>query len=69
MSLRKEVRPQISTEPHEKLSIMAERRQVQIAELAARLLEQAIAYEWHEESMVIARSERLGKRRRALDGD
>ena len=67
--LRKEVRPQIAVDSHERLSIMAEQSQLQISELAARMLEKAIAYEWHEISMALARSERLGKRRRALEGD
>lgn len=63
MSIRgKEVRPLIVSELHEKLAIIAEYRDVQIAELAARLLEKAIVGEWHEVSVLIERSERLGKR-------
>ncbi len=63
MSIRgKEVRPLIVAELHEKLAIMAEYRDVQLAELAARLLEKAIVGEWHEVSVLIERSERLGKR-------
>ena len=68
MSLRgKEVRPQIDDVPHERLSIIAEYRGEQIAELAAKLLEKAIAYEWHEVSVLIERSERLGKRWKAAE--
>lgn len=68
MSLRgKEVRPFLEPEAHEKLAIMAEHKDIQIAELAARLLEKMIAAEWHEVSILIARSERLGKRWKAVD--
>lgn len=63
MSVRgKEVRPLIEPTLHERLAIIAEYRDVQLAELAARLLEKAIVGEWHEVSVLIARSERLGKR-------
>lgn len=63
MSIRgKEVRPLIEPELHEQLAIIAEYRDVQIAELAARLLEKSIVAEWHEVSVLIERSERLGKR-------
>ncbi len=49
MSLRgKEVRPLIDAELHERLSIMAEHREMQINEFASRLLEKAVAGEWHE---------------------
>jgi len=40
---------------------------MQINELAARLLEKAIAGEWHEVSILLERSERLGKRWKAVD--
>ena len=46
---------------------MAEHGDVQIAELAARLLEKAIVGEWHEISLLIERSERLGKRWKAVE--
>lgn len=70
MSLRgKEVRPQIGQDEHEKLAIIAEYRDVQIAELAARLLEKAIVGEWHEVSVMIERSERLGKRWKATESE
>jgi hypothetical protein len=70
VSLRgKEVRPLIEYSLHEKLSIMAEFNDVQIHALAARLLEKAIVGEWHEVSLLIARSERLGKRWKATEGD
>lgn len=70
MSLRgKEVRPLIEEDAHERLSIIAEHRDMQINELAARLLEKAIAGEWHEISILLARSERLGKRWKAVEGD
>lgn len=63
MSLRgKEVRPLIDADLHERLSIMADHADKQINEFAARLLEKAIAGEWHEVSVLIERSERLGKR-------
>lgn len=63
MSLRgKEVRPLIEPDLHEKLAIMAEFKDMQIADIAARLLEKAIVGEWHEISLLIERSERLGKR-------
>ena len=66
MSIRgKEVRPLIDAVLHERLAIIAEYRDVQLAELAARLLEKAIVGEWHEVSVLIERSERLGKRWKA----
>lgn len=69
MSVRgKEVRPLIDESLHERLSIIAEYRDVQLAELAARLLEKAIVGEWHEVSVLIERSERLGKRWKAAEG-
>lgn len=69
MSIRgKEVRPLIDASLHERLSIMAEFRDVQLAELAARLLEKSIVAEWHEVSVLIERSERLGKRWKAGEG-
>lgn len=70
MSLRgKEVRPLIDADLHERLSIMAEFKDVQIAEMAARLLEKAIVAEWHEVSVLLDRSARLGKRWRASETD
>ena len=39
-----------------------------VPELAARLLEKAIVGEWHEVSVLIERSERLGKRWKAAEG-
>lgn len=69
MSLRgKEVRPFIEPDAHEKLAIMAEHKDIQIAELAARLLEKMIAAEWHEVSILLDRSARLGKRWKAVEG-
>jgi len=68
VSLRgKEVRPLIDDALHEKLSIMAEHNDKQINEFAGRLLEKAIAGEWHEVSILIERSERLGKRWKAVE--
>lgn len=68
MSIRgKEVRPLVEPDLHEKLSIMAEFKDMQIADLAARLLEKAIVGEWHEVSLLIERSERLGKRWKATE--
>ena len=69
MSLRgKEVRPFIDPDSHERLSIMAEHADKQLNEFAARLLEKAIAGEWHEVSVLIERSERLGKRWKVCEG-
>lgn len=69
MSVRgKEVRPLLDESIHERLAIMAEFRELQIAELAAKLLEKAIVGEWHEISLLLARSERLGKRRKDMEG-
>jgi len=65
---RKEVRPFIEPEAHEKLSMMAEYKDAPLAEFAARLLEKMIAAEWHEFSVLIERSERLGKRWKAVEG-
>jgi hypothetical protein len=63
LSIRgKEVRPLIDADLHERLAIMAEYKDMQIAELAARLLEKSIVAEWHEVSVLLERSERLGKR-------
>lgn len=68
MSLRgKEVRPLIEEDLHERLSIIAEYRDLQISDLAARLLEKAIVGEWHEVSILIERSERLGRRWKAVE--
>lgn len=64
----KEVRPFIDPDLHEKLSIMAEFKDVNIAEFAARLLEKAIVGEWHEVSVMLDRSERLGKRWKTREG-
>lgn len=70
MSVRgKEVRPLIEPELHEKLAIIADYRDVQLAEQAARLLEKAIVAEWHEVSILIKRSERLGKRWKDVEGE
>lgn len=71
MALRgKEVRPYISEEMHERLAIMAEFfNGRQIAELAAEMLEEAIAGKWHSVRLLIERSERLGKRRKILEGE
>ena len=70
MSLRgKDVRPEIDPVSHERLRIMAEHGDTQMNQLAAKLLEKAIAYEWHEISLILDRSERLGKLRRAADSD
>jgi len=69
MSLRgKEVRPLLDHMAHERLSIMAEHKEMQINELAARLLEKMVAAEWHEVSVLLTRSERLGKRWKASEG-
>lgn len=54
---------------HERLAIMAEHKDMQINELAASLLEKEIAGEWHQVSVLIKRSERLGKRWRAVESD
>ena len=70
MSLRgKEVRPFIDPDSHERLAIMADHKDTQIAVLAARWLEKMIAAEWHEFSIAIERSERLGKRWKAVESD
>jgi hypothetical protein len=63
----KEVRPFVSDDLHEKLSIIADYRNLQIAEFAALLLEKAIVAEWHEVSVLLERAERLGKRCKALE--
>lgn len=69
MSIRgKEVRPLLDADTHERLAILADHRDLQLNELASRLLSKAIAYEWHEVSLLLERSERLGKRRKALEG-
>ncbi len=70
MALRgKEVRPLLEDSIHERLAIMAEFRDVQIAELAARLLEKMIVAEWHEVSVLLDRSARLGKRWKGSEED
>lgn len=58
----------IDEKAHERLSIMAEHGDMQLNECAARLLEKAIAYEWHDVRILLARSERLGKRWKAVEG-
>ena len=70
MSIRgKEVRPLIDPIMYERLAIMAEHKDMQINELAASLLEKSIAGEWHQVSVLIKRSERLGKRWRVVEGN
>ena len=70
MSTRgKEVRPLIDETLHERLSIIAEYRDMQLAELAARLLEKAIVGEWHEVSLMLRRAERLEKRWKPVEGN
>lgn len=70
MSIRgKEVRPEIDHVSHERLSTLALFKESNINAHAARLLEKAIAGEWHEYSLLIKRAERFGKRRKpAEDG-
>jgi hypothetical protein len=63
------VRPLIEADLHERLSIMAEYKDVQLAEFAARLLEKAIVAEWHEVSVMLERSARLGKRWKGSESD
>lgn len=68
MSIRgKEVRPLINQDMHERLAIMAGHQDKQINELAGLLLEKAIAGEWHQVRLLIRRSERLGKRWKAVE--
>ena len=70
MSVRgKEVRPLIDADLHEQLAIMADHSELQINELAQRLLEKAIAGEWHAVSKLLLRSERLGKVRRLAESN
>lgn len=68
MSVRgKEVRPLIEQDAHERLSMMADFRDLQLNEFAARLLEKAIDYEWRDFSVLIDRAERTAIRRKALE--
>jgi len=65
---RKEVRPFIEPEAHEKLSMMAEYKDARIAVAAARLLQRMNRAEWHEFSGLIERSGRFGKPWKAVEG-
>jgi len=64
----KEVRPFIDPELHEKLAIIAAHKgDKKLAETAARILEKGIVAEWHEVSLLLERSARLGKRWKVLE--
>lgn len=64
MSLRgKDFRCELDPEMHEQLRMIAEFHDQDVARIGARLLEKAIAGEWHEFSLIRERMERSGKLR------
>lgn len=68
MSVRgKQVVPEIGEDSHERLRIMAELKGESLSTTAARLLEKAIAGEWHEVSVVVDRMRRSGILRNAAE--
>lgn len=69
MSIRgKDFRGEIECSMHEKLRIMAEHHDKEVARLGSELLEKAIAAEWHAFSLMMDRAERSGLLRKAADG-
>lgn len=65
MSLRgKDFRCELDPDLHERLRLMAEFHDTDIAALGAKLLESAICYEWREFSLLMERAERSGIARR-----
>jgi hypothetical protein len=61
MGLRgKDLRCELDPELHDKLRVMADFQDQDLSRVAARLLEKAIAGEWHEFSLLRARLERSG---------
>lgn len=68
MSLRgKDFRCEIDPELHEQLRLMAEFEDRALANLGARLLERAIAGEWHEFNVLRKRFARCGNLRQTTD--
>jgi hypothetical protein len=61
MSLRgKDFRCEVDPALHERLRVMAEFHDTDMASLGAKLLEKAIVGEWHEVSLLLERVERCG---------
>ena len=68
MSLRgKDFRCELDPEMHERLRVMAEFADSDLAQMGSRLLEKAIAGEWHEFTLLAQRLERSGIVRKAAD--
>lgn len=69
MSLRgKDFRCELDPELHERLRVMAEFHDLDLAQLGAKLLEKAICGEWHEFTLLAQRLERSGIVRKAAEG-
>ena len=69
MSLRgKDFRCELDADFHERLRLMAEFHDTDIAALGAKLLEKAICGEWHEFTLIMERAERCGIVRKPAEG-
>jgi hypothetical protein len=69
LSLRgKDFRCEVDPALHERLRVMAEFHDIDMASLGAKLLEKAIVGEWHEVSLLIDRVERCGLLRKLAAG-
>ena len=69
MSLRgKDFRCEVDPLLHERLRVMAEFHDTDMASLGAKLLEKAIVGEWHEVSLLLDRVERCGLVRNRAEG-
>jgi len=68
LSLRgKDFRCELDPVLHERLRVMAEFHDIDMASLGAKLLEKAIVGEWHEVSLLIDRVERCGLLRKLAE--
>ena len=69
MSIRgKDFRCELDPELHERLRVIADFNDSDLARLGAKLLEKAIAGEWHEFSLLRERMARCGTSRKDAEG-
>lgn len=69
MSIRgKDFRCELDPELHERLRVIADFNDTDVSRLGAKLLEKAIAGEWHEFSLLRERMERCGSSRKSAEG-
>jgi hypothetical protein len=68
MSLRgKDFRCELDPDLHERLRVMAEFHDLDIASFGSRLLEKAVCGEWHECTVLMERAARCGIARKAAE--